>query len=112
MVSPAPATRSGSYVDQAAYDANRAGYSTGTVVLFFHAPWCPDCRETEANLRADPAAIPAGLTVVKVDYDTATDLKKQYGITQQHTFVSINPDGTARQKWTGTHTAAEIAAKA
>ena len=55
--------------------------------------------------------VPAGLTVVKVDYDTATDLRKTYGITQQHTFVQIGPDGAQLAKWTGTKTGEAIKAK-
>ena len=51
------------------------------------------------------------MTVVSVDYDTATDLKKQYGVTTQHTFVQIQPDGSEVQKWTGTETVEAIQAK-
>jgi thioredoxin 1 len=108
----AAATGSGSFINYAAYCGDRARYADGKVVLFFHAPWCPDCVKTEANLKADPAAIPAGLTIVHVDFDNADDLKEEYGITHQFTFVSLNSDGAARQKWTGTYTAATIAEKA
>ena len=79
------------------------------VVLFFHAPWCPDCRATEQSLTT--AGMPDGLTVVKVDYDSMTDLKQKYGITQQHTFVAVDAAGMKQQIWTGTKTGAEILAK-
>ncbi|WP_088312487.1 thioredoxin family protein [Kineosporia sp. R_H_3] len=102
----------GSYVDYATYRKDPTAYADGRVVLFFHASWCPNCRLTEKNLTEDPASIPADLTVVKVDFDTETDLRAKYGITQQHTFVAVGPDGAERAKWTGTHSAAEISKRA
>lgn len=47
----------------------------GKVVLFFHADWCPICRPLDAAFKA--GGIPDGVHVLKVDYDTATDLKKE-----------------------------------
>ena len=109
---PSPAASAmpaGAYLAQADYDKDAASRAGTKVVYFFHASWCPDCRATEASLTAD--GVPAGLTVVKVDYDTATDLRKTYGITQQHTFVQIGPDGAQLAKWTGTKTGEAIKAK-
>ena len=71
--------------------------------------WCPTCQETQKNLEADPAAIPAGLTIVKVDFDTSDELKRQYGVTTQHTFVQVDADGNELAKWTGSSTAEDIA---
>jgi thiol:disulfide interchange protein len=102
----------GSYVGYADFDADRAAYTDGTVVLFFHAGWCPTCKEAERNLTGDPAGIPAGLTIVEVDFDEATDLRREYGVTQQHTFVSIAPDGSKLEVFTGAVTAADIAERA
>jgi pentapeptide MXKDX repeat protein len=101
---------SGGYITLADYQAGKDMYdSAGNVVLFFNATWCPTCQETVKNLEADPDAIPAGLTVVSVDFDTADDLKKQYGITTQHTFVQVDADGNELAKWTGSSTAEDIA---
>jgi thiol:disulfide interchange protein len=102
----------GSYVDYADFDADRSAYSEGKVVLFFHAGWCPTCKKAEKNLTADPASIPAGLTIVKVDYDASTDLRREYGVTQQHTFVSIAADGSKQKVFTGAVTATAIAERA
>ncbi len=104
-----PAVAPGRYVDWADYDADRAAYADSDVVLFFHAPWCPSCRATEASIDAD--GVPDGLTLVKVDFDSATDLRQQYGVTYQHTYVHVDPDGTALKKWTGSETGADIAAE-
>jgi thiol-disulfide isomerase/thioredoxin len=106
------AVSAGSYVDYAEFDADRSAYADGKVVLFFHAGWCPTCKKAEKNLTADPASIPAGLTIVKVDYDTATDLRREYGVTQQHTFVSIAADGSKQKVFTGAVTATAIAERA
>jgi len=104
--SPAPA---GSYVSWDDYAADAEAYASGDVVLFFHASWCPDCRATEEALDSDGVA--PGLTVVKVDFDTATDLRQRYGVTVQHTFVLIDGAGEAMKKWTGSRSGADIAAQ-
>ncbi len=54
--------------------------------------------------------MPDGLTVVKVDYDTETDLRQQYGVTQQHTFVQVDESGAELAKWTGSADGAAILA--
>jgi thioredoxin 1 len=107
---PAAETRDG-YVTYADYTADKAAFSAGPVVLFFHAGWCPKCRETDSNLTADPASLPDGLTVVKLDFDAETALRQQYGVTVQHTFVQIDAAGEKVGAWTGTYTGDEIAGK-
>lgn len=99
----------GSWIDYATWDADRAAYADTDVVLFFHADWCPSCRATEASLDAD--GVPDGLTVVKVDYDRATELRQKYGVTYQHTFVHVDDDGTKLAIWTGSASGTEIAAE-
>lgn len=99
----------GAYISYADYQAKMTMYQGSKVVLFFHASWCPDCRATDTALTGAP--VPDGLTVVKVDYDTALDLKQKYGITQQHTFVQIDGAGMSVKKWTGTKDGAAIKAQ-
>jgi thiol-disulfide isomerase/thioredoxin len=105
----ASAMPAGAYLTQADYEKDVADRAGTKVVYFFHATWCPDCRATDAALTG--LGVPAGLTVVKVDYDTATELRKTYGVTQQHTFVQVGPDGAQLAKWTGTKTGEAIKAK-
>ena len=105
----APAPTPGSYITLAEYQADKAAYDSGDVVLFFNASWCSTCKIARDNLTADPTAIPAGLTIVTVDFDEATDLKQQYGVTLQHTFVQIGPGGDELVKLSGSVTAEEIA---
>ncbi|HYN28524.1 MAG TPA: thioredoxin domain-containing protein [Dermatophilaceae bacterium] len=99
----------GAYLTKAEYQSQMSAREGTAVVYFFHAPWCPDCRATEEAIEAD--GIPAGLTVVKVDFDTETDLRRECGVTRQHTFVQVAPDGAQLAKWTGSRSGAEIKAK-
>ena len=99
----------GAWIDWADYDADRAAYAASDVVLFFHADWCPDCRATGESL--DSEGVPDGLTVVKVDFDEATELRREYGVTVQHTFVHVDDEGTALSTWTGSGSGADIAAE-
>ncbi len=69
-------TASGAYVDWSTYAADPARFAQGEVVLFFHADWCPKCRETDSNLTADPASLPDGLTVVKLGRKTSITARK------------------------------------
>lgn len=72
-----------------------------TVVLFFHATWCPFCKTADANFKANVDKIPQSVAVLKTDYDSNPDLKKKYGVTYQHTFVQIDSKGNLVSKWTG-----------
>ena len=104
------ATAQGAWIDQAAYEADAAAFhEAGDVVLFFNASWCPTCKATVESLDAD--GVPAGLTVVSVDYDAATDLKKQYGVTVQHTFVQVDEQGNELAKFSGSPSGQAIAAQ-
>jgi len=62
-------------------------------VLFFHATWCPKCKENDGRLKDFYGSADYPRSVYKIDYDTATDLKSQYGITGQDTFVVIDGNG-------------------
>ncbi|PIT86744.1 MAG: hypothetical protein COU33_01440 [Candidatus Magasanikbacteria bacterium CG10_big_fil_rev_8_21_14_0_10_43_6] len=92
-----------------AYSADKlANAHTGDVVLFFHAGWCPTCKTLNSALEASRANIPAGLTILKTDYDTQTELKKKYGVTYQHTLVQVDANGNMLKKWNGGSTLESI----
>ena len=78
----------------------------GDVVLFFHASWCPTCKSADSAISG--GTLPEGLTVLKVDYDSETELKKKYGVTYQHTFVQVDKDGNQLKKWTGSRSIGDI----
>jgi thiol-disulfide isomerase/thioredoxin len=84
------------------YSADKlARAATGDVVLFFNASWCPSCRGLSANIESNLKSIPPGVSILKVDYDKETELKKQYGVTYQHTLVQVDQDGNQIKKWSG-----------
>ena len=80
----------------------------GDVVLFFRASWCPGCRALNADITKNIESGPAGLTILDVDYDAATALRQQYGVTTQHTLVQVAADGTLIKKWSGGSTLASV----
>ncbi len=85
-----------------AYSAEAlASNSMGKNIIFFHAPWCPTCKAVNADITTNASKIPAGTNILKADYDTSTDLKKKYGVTQQHTFVVVDGQGTLISKSQG-----------
>jgi thioredoxin 1 len=102
---PAPA---GAYLP---YDASKlAVANTGDVVLFFHATWCPGCRALDSDITAQLSAIPTDLTILKLDYDTETELKKKYGVTTQQTLVQVDAQGNLIKKWSGSTKLSQVVA--
>lgn len=101
-------TMSDSYITLEQYEVNKAAYASENVVLFFNARWCSTCKSARANFEANLADLPADLTIVLVDYDTALDLRKTYGVTLQHTFVQVDVNGKELAKWSGSKTIQEI----
>lgn len=70
-------------------------------VIFFHAPWCPYCKAADKEFIDHAQEIPAEVAVIKVDYDSNTELKQKYGVTYQHTFVQVDKEGNQITKWNG-----------
>ena len=84
----------------AAYDESlvaAAGYDE--TILFFHASWCPECRAFEQAIES--SMIPDGVQILKVNYDTASELKQQHAVTLQSTFVKVTSSGEQISKWVG-----------
>lgn len=102
------ATQAGSYEQYS--EGKLAAANSGDVVLFFHASWCPKCRALDSNINENLGNIPQGLTILKTDYDSQTQLRQQYGVTYQHTFVQVDAEGNMIKKWSGSSTLSELAA--
>jgi thiol-disulfide isomerase/thioredoxin len=103
-----PVASAGAYVE---YSDDAIARADGRVLLFFHAPWCPQCRSVESDILAE--GVPAGVTIIKVDFDSRQDLRQQYGVTLQTTFVEVDAEGDELQKhvaYDDPHLAAVVAA--
>lgn len=75
------------------YSADAFASHTGKQVLFFHAEWCPTCRNWEAKIKKELSNLPDGTHIVQADYDAESELKKKYGVTVQSTAVFIDENG-------------------
>jgi len=83
-----------------AYEADLVGDERyDQTMLFFYAPWCPECKAFDGEL--SNSEIPDGIQVLRVDYDSAGDLRKKYGVTTQTTFVRVDADGAKQALWVG-----------
>jgi thiol-disulfide isomerase/thioredoxin len=98
--------KAGSYEAYAPEKLVRA--ETGDVVLFFHASWCPSCRGLNTDIEKNLETIPSDVSILKVDYDTESEMKKRYGVTYQHTLVQVDTDGNLIKKWSGSPTLSSL----
>lgn len=96
----------GTYADYTL--AKLAMAKNGPTILFFKATWCPTCKGVDEDITTHLQDIPAAVSILKVDYDTQTELKKKYAVTYQHTFVQVDPNGNMIKKWSGSPTLADI----
>lgn len=85
----------GSSMESATYAAFTPAVLTNgePKVLFFHAAWCPVCREADEKLTTWFKDEMPTIDVYKLDYDTETALRSKYGVTYQHTFVLVDGAG-------------------
>jgi thioredoxin-like negative regulator of GroEL len=92
---PEPTTQTaGAYIE---YSQATLADTEGTKLLFFHAPWCPQCRDLEDDIESK--GVPSGVTILKVDYDTNQSLRQKYGVTIQTTVVRVDADGNLVEKF-------------
>lgn len=91
---PSQKTGAGTYID---YSPDAIAKTSGTKILFFHAPWCPQCRALDADIKAK--GVPAGVTIIKTDYDSNQTLRQKYGVTIQTTLVEVDDNGNLIEKY-------------
>jgi len=91
----------------APYAPERVG-QTARTILSFSAPWCTSCQAFEEDITQHAAEIPAGVTILKVDYDARDDLKKRYGVRSQNTFVEVDKDGNVVKSVVGVRNLATL----
>lgn len=84
----------GTYTD---YSAGAVATTQGQRILFFHAPWCPQCRQLDESIKS--GTIPSNTTIFKVDYDSSQSLRQKYGVTLQTTIVLLDAQGNEAKKF-------------
>ncbi len=99
----------GSYVTLANYTKDPNSYADSKKVYFFHASWCLICQGIDKEASADMTKVPADVTLIKTDFDTATELRKKYGVTTQYTFVQVDASGNETAQWSATSLADALA---
>ncbi len=76
-----------------------ANSSYNQTIVFFYAPWCPECRAFKTTI--NEGQIPNRVQILETDFDSSTNLKKKYGVTLQSTFVRVDGSGNLQKKWVG-----------
>lgn len=89
----ATASGAGVYED---YSDTAIADAEGRVVLFFHAPWCGQCVQLEKDIVSE--GVPAGVTIIKVDWDSNQALEEKYGVPMRTTFVELSDAGEVVQR--------------
>ncbi|MBI4067324.1 thioredoxin family protein [Candidatus Gottesmanbacteria bacterium] len=88
------------YLDYSSESLKKASENNGRVVLWFAAlAWCPSCQAADKDFKANFDKVPKDITILKVNYDTAKDLKQKYAITVQDTFVQVDNQGKEITRW-------------
>jgi methionine-R-sulfoxide reductase/methionine-S-sulfoxide reductase len=80
-------------------DAILSTLTGSRILLFFHASWCPTCQNFEKQILK--STLPKDVVILKVDYDTATELKKKYSVLSQSTFVQVDSEWNMYKRWLG-----------
>jgi thiol:disulfide interchange protein len=93
--SPVPEQADGGYQEYS--EAALASAVDTKRVVFFHAPWCSTCNAFEKEILEQ--GVPDGITILKADYDNDTDLRQQYNVRLQSTFVLLDTEGNVEQTW-------------
>ncbi len=101
----------GAYQDfsQTAYDSALADGKT--VILDFHADWCPTCQVNEPIIKSVFSTnTDTNIVGFKVNYDTEIGLKKAFNIQSQSTIIKTVKDEAAEQLGPGPVTAESFSA--
>lgn len=100
---PVVTSTPGVYAD---YSPEAVANAKGDIVLFFHATWCPACVAIENKIVG--GQLPDNLTILKVDYDDSSELKKKYSVRTQTTFAQVDNTWELIYRWVGARDVADI----
>lgn len=73
----------------------------GPTIYFFSSASCTSCAQAAKDFRDNISDLPAGMTIVTVNFDSATALKSRYNVNTAHTYVLIDESGKALSTWQG-----------
>jgi thiol-disulfide isomerase/thioredoxin len=99
------------YITYETYLAAPKNYANSEVVLFFNAYWCSTCKAARDGFESGLGEIPEDLTIVLVDFDENTEMRKKHDVIVQHTFIQIDSAGNELQRWYGSTLVSEISEK-
>lgn len=91
---PESESQPGKYED---YNEESFAQAEGRRILFFYAPWCPQCRALDASIQE--GTVPRGVAIFKTDYDSHQELRQKYGVTIQTTLVEVDENGNEVKKY-------------
>lgn len=69
----------------------------GRRIIFFYAPWCPQCRALDESILEN--TVPDGVAIFKIDYDSNQAMRQKYGVTIQTTLVEVGANGNEVRKY-------------
>ena len=88
------------YIDYSSDNLAKATANNGKAVIWFAAlAWCPSCQAADRDFKAHFDKVPKDVTIMKINYDTAKELKQKYAITIQDTFIQIDSKGSEIVRW-------------
>lgn len=90
------------------YTPTAMAQASGNIVLFFYASWSPASIATNKDITDKRDMLTKDITILRVNYDDADDMKQQYGITEQQTYVQVTNTGELIKKWRGANTVEDI----
>lgn len=88
------------YIDYSDEELTSATAEDGRAVLFFAAlDWCTSCQAADRDFKANFDEVPTDVSILKVDYDNDSAMKRKYNIVGQDTFIQVEGDGTEIVRW-------------
>ena len=96
-------TEESNKLDRAVYkeysETDIAKLKNKDIILFFSSYWCVICEAIDTEIKNEIDALSNDLVILKVDFDLNKELKEQYDVNIQHTFVKIDHKGNILKKW-------------
>lgn len=83
------------------------------LMIVFYTDWCPNCKLLDRNAFTAPAVIGESQNFVnlRINAEKRQDYAGQFGVNSYPTVVFFNPAGSVLNRFSGTHSAEEVAEK-